>query len=388
VQQEQLEQASPISFQELKELSASQGPCITVLFPLHHEDTRQIRVTVKKALQDISEKLDRRNVDRKSQAALLEPIRALADTIEEQPQAHGVLILRSPDVFRHYFIPQAPQECVEVAEHFYLLPLIPILRESRPFYILALSQKHIRLLRCTNMTSEEVPLPPTVPQNLDAFIHSDKPDHVLDNSAAGGPGTGTMGRVMFGTGTDKERSDQYLLHFYKAVDRGIGELLKDDPSPVVIAGVEYELPLYRNVSTFPRLVEDPIRGAPDGLKGGELHKRAFDPIQTYWRKDIEEALEMYEQLGGSDRVSVSLKEIVKAAYDGRVLHLFVAQGARHLGNFDEMSHRVRTHSEERPGDEDLINAATVQTISHAGNVFVIPRNKVPHGSQMAAVMRY
>jgi hypothetical protein len=83
-----------------------------------------------------------------------------------------------------------------------------------------------------------------------------------------------------------------------------------------------------------------------------------------------------------------LKEIVKAAYDGRVLHLFVARGAKEMGNFDEATHRVRTHAEERPGDEDLINAAAAQTINHAGNVFVLPRNKVPHGSQIAAVMRY
>ena len=96
---------------------------------------------------------------------------------------------------------------------------------------------------------------------------------------------------------------------------------------------------------------------------------------------------MFEQLG-PERTSLSLKEIVKAAWDGRVLDLFVARGAKEMGNFDEATHRVRTHADDRPGDEDLINAAAVQTINHAGNVFVLPRNKIPHGSQIAAVMRY
>jgi len=393
VSQQQLEQATPMSLQELKELSAAAGPCITIVMPLHREDARQIQVTLKKALEKVSETLKQRNVDRKLQTKLSEPMRALGDTIEAQtgeaqPGQASLIVLRSPDIFRYYLVPQSLEEYVEVADHFCLLPLIPILRESRPFYILALSQKHIRLLRCTNTTSEEVELPPTVPKNLDDFINNDKPDHVLDNSSAGGPGTGSMGRVLFGTGTDKERADQYLLHFYKAVDRGVGELLRNDSAPLVIAGVEYELALYRSESTFPRLVEDGIHGAPDGLKGGELHKRAFEPIEAYWRKDTEAALAMYEQFGGSSRASSSLKEIVQGAYDGRVLHLFVAQDARHAGNFDEMTHRVRMHNEERPGDEDLINAAAVETIKHAGNVFVLSRNQVPHGSQMAAVMRY
>lgn len=388
MQQQQLTQASPISIQELKELSASPGPCITILFPLHHEDTRQIRLAVKKAVQQAVDGLRDRNVDLNLLNTLIEPLRDLGDAIEADAEHKGVVILRSPDIFRHYFVPQSVDESVTVADHFHLLPLIPILWQNRPFHILALSQKHIRLLRCTNTTSEEVDLPASVPRNIDDFLQNAKPDHVLDNSAAGGPGTGSMGRVMFGTGTDKERRDQYLLHFYKEVDRGLCDLLRGDSAPLVIAGVDYEQPLYRSVSNFPRLVDEGVHGAPDGLKGGEMHKRALELIERYWQKDIDEALKMYEQMGGSDRASVSLKEIVKAAYDGRILHLFVAQGSRHMGNFDEMAHCVRTHGQERPGDEDLINAAAVQTLNHAGNVFVIPRNKTPHGSQMAAVMRY
>ena len=386
--QEKLSQASPLSLRELKEIGGSEGPCLTILFPLPHEDARQPRLRLKKALDEAERKLTERGVDRDLCRTLLEPVKDLGEEIEGHSESRGVIILRSPAEFRHYFVPQRLEDSVTVADHFYLLPLLPILWENRPFYILALSQKHVRLMRCTNTTSEEVPLPPSFPTNFDEFQHTDKPDHVLDNSASGGPGTGSMGRVMFGTGTDKERKDQYLLHFYKAVDRQLTDLLRDDISPVVIAGVEYELPLYRSVSACPNVVSEGVRGAPDGLKGGELQKRALEVVLAHGRKDADDALAMYEQLGGSDRVSVSIKEIVKAAHDGRVLYLFAAQGAQHMGNFDEMTHKVRTHGQERPGDEDLINAAVMQTLAHAGDVFIVARNKVPHGSQMAAVMRY
>lgn len=378
----------PISMAELKELSSGSGPCITILLPLHHEDTRQIRAAAKSAIRAAEQRLEQHHIDPKQVEVLMEPLRTLAVELEGEAEQKGVVVLRSPHVLQRFFVPGAIEESVTVADHFHLLPLIPVLLETEPFYILALSQKNVRLLRCTNSTSEEVKLPSGVPQNLDDFVQTDKPDHVLDSGASGGPGTGSMGRVTFGTGTDKERRDQHLLHFYKAVDQGITTFLQGGNAPLVIAGVEYELPLYRSVSSFPRLVDEAVRGAPDSLKGGELHKRALEVMQLHRRTHVDSALAMYEQFGGSSRTSVGLKEIVKGAYDGRVLHLFVAEGARHTGNFDAMTHRVRASRQEQPGDEDLINAAAVETLRHSGNVFVIPASRVPHGSQMAAVMRY
>ena len=388
MQQEQLTQSIPLSIEELKRMNAEGGPCITVVFPLHHEDTRQIRLTAKKVLEEVERRLETRKLERGAQEELLAPLQEAIAGIESEPEQKTAILMRAPGVFRSFFLPQELEESIKVEDHFYVLPLLAVMRENRPFYILALSQKHVRLLRCTNTTSEEVELPASVPHSLDEFIHTDKPDHVLDNSSAGGPGTGSMGRVMFGTGTDKERRDQYLQHFYKSVDRGVCELLKNDSAPLVLAGVEYELTQYRGESKFPRLVDEGVRGAPDGLKGGELHKRALEVIPGYWQKDVDNALAMYEQFGGSTRASSSLKEIVQAAHDGRVLFLFVADGAEHRGRFEESTHKVRTHKEESPGDEDLINAAAVETLNHAGDVFVVPRSKVPHGSQMAAVMRY
>jgi hypothetical protein len=387
VAQVQLTHDRAISIQDLKELSSDPGPCITVLLPLHPEDTRQIQAAVKSAIRAVEQRLEQRHEDRKQVDALMESLRALPGAMEIEPGQKGVAILRSPSVLQRFLVPGEVEESITVGRHFHLVPLIQHLSETRPFYILALSQKHIRLLRCTNTTSEEVNLPPSVPRSLDDYLQTDKPDHVLDNASAGGPGTGSMNRVMFGTGTEKQRKEQYLLHFYKEVDRGVTDLLEKDTAPLVIAGVEYEIPLYRTGSVFPRLVDDAVRGAPDGLKGGELHKRALEVMRAHWAKAVEGALAMYEQLG-SGRASADLKEIVKAAYDGRVLHLFVAQGTHHMGNFDEVTHAVHTHGEEQPGDEDLINAAAVETLRHAGDVFDVPPAKVPHGSPMAAVMRY
>jgi hypothetical protein len=51
-------------------------------------------------------------------------------------------------------------------------------------------------------------------------MNSRIPDHVLDNWSAGGPSVGKMKRVVFGTNSDRERHQGYLIHFFQEVDKG------------------------------------------------------------------------------------------------------------------------------------------------------------------------
>jgi len=136
------------------------------------------------------------------------------------------------------------------------------------------------------------------------------------------------------------------------------------------------------------MLETGVHGAPDGLKGGELHKRALELVEPAFHADREKYLKQYDKFNGAGKASTSVKEIVKAAYDGRVSQLFVTEGGTVTGNFDEASHRVRTHGQPHLGDEDLLNAAVIQTILHAGEVFLTPHREMPGNAHLAALLRY
>ncbi|MBV9296973.1 MAG: hypothetical protein JO145_15485, partial [Acidobacteriaceae bacterium] len=56
--------------------------------------------------------------------------------------------------------------------------------------------------------------------------------------------------------------------------------------------------------------------------------------------------------------------------------------------FDETTYKVKGRETGAADDEDLINDAVVQTILHAGQVFVVPNGKMPNGSPLAATFRF
>jgi hypothetical protein len=83
-----------------------------------------------------------------------------------------------------------------------------------------------------------------------------------------------------------------------------------------------------------------------------------------------------------------LREAVAAAYYGRIDHLFVAVGVQQWGNFDPQANELQIHSENEPGDEDLLNAAAIQTVLNGGTVYALEPQAVPEQAPLAAVFRY
>lgn len=380
MQVHRIPEVKPISLAEIKEIGTATGPCISILVPGEANS-----VLLRQAISQAEQALANKGIE-KSQSQQL--IRALRDVAENVPaEGKGLAIYCAPDVCRAYYIAQAVTESVTVADHFNIRPLIPALTGIGEFYVLALSQKHIRLLRCTDRASSEVELPAATPKSLWGDSQTDKPDHNEVNRGSAGPDQGGMKGVSSSTNTESEDRDLYLAQFYKHVSEGVKSVLKEGAAPLVIAGVDYEIAAFRRVNVYPHLVEEPVHGAPDGLKGGELHKRALEAVKGYFETPLKQALARYDELGGA-RGSSTIREIVKAAHDGRVLDLILSEGAQYMGTFDEARDDAKGHKIPGDGDEDLLNFAALQTLLHAGHVFIVPPSQTPHGAPAVAVFRY
>lgn len=384
-----LESAAFECLKDLKQILSSSAPCLSVYMPLSiapsNQAVKQNALQWKQCLQDLDAKLQQNGSGARDLLESVSDWRAIAS--DNNIDGKSIAVFRSPDVSCVTSL-EEPVKCKAViGPHFYVRPLLPELTRDRTFYVLALSQKDVRVLRCTSSSSEEIPFPPFVATSFDAYMNTEKPDHVRDNRASPGPGVGTSKGVMFSTSSDKEDRDEYLAHFYRQIDRGLSEMLRGKTEPVVPVGVEYELALYRTVNSYPHLVDEGVHGAPNSLKAGEMHARALEAMLRRYAKKVDDALAEYNhKVGGG--ASNRLKDIVPAAHDGRVLTLLVSDSLETTGSFDEATYTVKGRETGTPDDEDLVNDAVVQTILHAGQVLVVPNGKMPNGTPLAAIYRF
>ena len=156
----------------------------------------------------------------------------------------------------------------------------------------------------------------------------------------------------------------------------------------MLAGVEYLLPLYRETSNYQHVVEEGITGNPEALKPEELQAKAWEIVEPIFLQEQQEAIDHYKELTPTGRTSNEVKEVVPAAYYGRVDQLFVAVGVRQWGSFNPDTSTIDIHPEQKPGDEDLLNAAAIQTLLNGGTVYAVEPEKVPDEAPLAAVFRY
>jgi hypothetical protein len=382
-----LELASLLEADELKRILNMKGPCLSIYCSVAESLSNRGEYAVR--WKETIRGLERAQSGGRPE--IRELIRSVAnwDDIYQPKEARGqsVAVFRSPDVFERVWLDERVDALARVAPHFYIRPLLPLFARGRIFYILALSQKDIRLLRCTPADSALVDLS-GVPTSFDAYMNTAKPDHVRDNRSTAGPSSGHSRGVLFGSSvTDAEDKQEYLAHFYKEIDRAVGNILKDGRAPLVLAGVEYELSLYRGLSSYPYLLEQAVQGAPNGLKGGEMHARALEALQREYAARVDAFLEEYNHKSGGLGIH-GIKDVVLAAHDGRVNILLVSDSLDVKGRFEEDVHQVKVREDGAPDEEDLLNVAAVQTILHGGQVLVAPNRQMPSGAAMAALLRF
>ncbi|MBU1206287.1 MAG: hypothetical protein KKH04_05080 [Proteobacteria bacterium] len=380
-----------LSKEELKTLiEKPEGWCVSIYIPTHRAfpETKQDPIRFKNLLREAEERLKAAGLRSPDAKKLLKPAKPLIkDGLFWQYQADGLATFISSDLFYHYRLPLKFDELLVVTDRFHIKPLLPLFSHEGRFYILALSQNEVRFFQCTRYSVKEVE-PENVPRSLSEALKYDDPERQLQFHTRAPAAGGERAAMFHGHGVGKDDTKDNILRFFHLLDQGLYALIGKENAPLVLAGVDYLFPIYREANRYPHLMEQGIVGNPEGLKGEELHEQAWRIAEPYFLKAQEEAITQYKQLAGSDRASNNLKAIVEGAYDGRIEILIVAVGIQQWGFFDLKTRMVHLHQEPELGDEDLLDFAAVQTYLNGGTVYALKPEEMPDEAPVAAVFRY
>ncbi len=377
---------------DLTELMNTQEElCVSIYLPTYRAgtETKQGRIRLKNILRETEQRLIDNGLRSPEAKRFLAPIENMIfDNQFWQQQRDGLAIFLSGGLFYHYSVPLHFEEFLLVGQHFHLKPLLPLLSEDGQFFVLALSQNDVRVLQCTRASVKELEID-DIPHSLAEAMKYDDPQRQLQLHSNTLEGTNIKAAGIFhGQGIGPDDSKNNILRFFRLVDRGLHDLLREAKAPLVLIGVEFLLSIYRKANTYVYLADEGVTGNPEELSAEDLQTLAYPLVEHYFHKAEQEALTYYGPFKGTGRTTHEVSEAAPAAYNGQIELLFMSNGAQQWGSYDAENNAVQLHPEPQIGDEDLYNFTALQTIINGGTVYIMDADKIPEGQNMAALLRY
>jgi len=363
-------------------LADGAGPRLSIYLPTHrrHPEWKQDPVRFRALLGQAAELLQARYKPREIEP-FLEPLRALERDADWEHALDGLALFRSQDSTAMYRLPMPVPELVVVAETYHTKPLLRFLRSNGRYLVLAVSQKAVTLYEGTSFGAGPVNLQ-GVPTSLRETLGVREPDRVFQSQYV-------RGAEFHGQGPGKEIRKEELLQFFRKIDRGLHEYLRDERVPLLLASVKYYHPIYANANRYPGLLQEQLTGNYERATPERIHAEAWPIVSRVFEARVSTWIDRYHQRVGTGLASDRLEEIAPAAVTGRVQCLLVAEEESVWGILNRTTGSiVRRDGQKGTEDADVLDDVAEEVYKRAGEVYVVPRASMPVAGPIAAVYRF
>lgn len=372
-------------------LSTHKSPvCASIILPTHSagvEVNEQVDITAfKTALQQVEKSLGEKNTD---QALIKKIVKPGYDLLRDdglwRNLTKGLAVYMAEDFMKFIRLPGVVDREILVNTSFSVMPLVPFMVRKEFFYILTINKKRVRFYRADAFGIEHIPVD-ELPTAVDDVVHfENKEDEKLFRLS------NNNGRAAsyHGMGAGKPDEKQNIALYLEEVDDTLWKThLHYSTAPLLLAGVDFLIPIYKSVTDYRHIWPEALTGNHQEDNDHELYEQAMAVMKPYFDRSLRAALEEFGNKSATRLTSTDNKEVIPAAYYGRVSHLFVQKNSHIWGTFNEGSNELRLMSEEGGDAENLADKAVAKTIENGGSVFLLDKADMPGTGHLAAIFRY
>ncbi|MBD3237988.1 MAG: hypothetical protein GF330_14915 [Candidatus Eisenbacteria bacterium] len=304
------------------------------------------------------------------------------------------IFARRGDVYVADFPGDAPEE-VFVDRRFRILPLLPAAEAAAErLHILALEPPGVRVIRASRLSAEKIDVP-DLPHSIEELPQrSEDERHLQFHTGTPQSQRGQRRAAIYhghgGGGVDDSLQKKDLLQFFQQLDNVLAPWLHaHGQDPLVLAGTEYLLPLYRQANHYAHLLDAELSTDPRRRTPHELRDAVWPHVEAEIELQRRADLDRLRRHVGTRAASTLLTEIAAAATAHRIEALFVAPDARRWAprlTPNEPPREVRLH--RQAGHEELLNWAAVRVLNGGGRVHLQDAETLPQDAVAAALFRY
>jgi len=368
------------------------GPCVSIYlptgrrFPESQQDVVRFRNLLRQAESSLTDVMGAADLQ-----AFMVPLHALADS--DRFWAHaldGVAVFLHADFYKVYKLQRTVPERAIVADSFHIKPLLRVLQSADRFQLLAITRDHVRLFQGNRDAVDEVVLHAAVPRTLiDALGAEVTAAHTAFNSVGQLGHGGAQIAMHAGSGSRKDEIEKDTARFFRVVDRAIIEHhAKHAGLPMVLAALPEHHALFREVSHNTLLLPEAIAGNPDAFSPEELRQKAWEIVEPRYTARLQGFMDEYGAGLPRGLASDALSEVAMAALGGRVRTLLVDDDRVVPGHVNRTTAHVSHGALADTHVEDVLDDLAEIVLRMGGDVVMVPRDRMPSITGIAAIYRF
>ncbi len=380
-----------LTMESLAELaSVHQPPCLSLYQPTHrrHPENQQDPIRFRNLVKQLEASL-RQKYPAVEIRPVLEPFEALAHEHDFWNHTFdGLAVLGCPTVFRVFRLQRPVAEFAVVADSFHTNPLRRFLQTAGRYQLLGLSLQKIQLFEGNRDALDEVEPAPGVPRTITEALGDELSEPHRTVASYGGVGQGTV-PMHHGDGGRQDAVQADAERFFRAVDRAVLEH-HSQPSglPLILAALQEHHSLFRRVSHNPFLMAEGLTINPDTLPIDALRERAWQVVEPHYQAMLVTLADEFLGAKSKGLGSDDLTQVAQAAAGGRVATLLIESDRQIAGRLDGATGRIKVASLSNPHIDDLLDDLGELVGKMGGRVLVIPAERIPAQTGLAAIYRY
>jgi len=372
-------------------LAADMAPCLSVYMPTHrkHPENLQDIILYKNLVRQMKESLLQKYSTGEVQK-YLEPFETLAqDNDTWNHTLDGLAVFSATGLFKVIGVHKSFEELALVADSFHTKPLRQYMQSLDHFYVLCLTLRDIRLFEGNRHSLAEVELTADTPKTITEALGDELTDKHTTVASYGGSG-GESSPMHHGQGGRKEETEKDSERFFRVVANAVYEhYSKPSGWPLILASLPEHQSLFQKVNKNPLLLTNGIAINPSSLSPDKLAKMAWDIMEPEYNLKLDSLVAGFEQARSNGKGSDDYKEVAVAAVEGRVDMLIVeADRIIPVRITNLVTGNTQNKDLTNPKVDDLLDDMGELVMKMGGEVMVLPTDKMPSKTGLAAIFRY
>jgi hypothetical protein len=241
------------------------------------------RTQLKNFLKEARQQLQTKGLDKRQIDTLLEPANKLLDSHEfRMNYKHSLAVFIGHKFFRYFHLPsKGIKSSLIIGKGFSIQPIAELVDKSPSYLVLLISHNGARLLKGNRYSIElikDLPTPMKQDLRIDEYPKGFQPHKVAP--VIEGKGSNRFHGQYNETQVDKDM----LVKYFRHIDTKIQKIIAKENIPLIIAGVDYLLPLYRQVNKYPYLLANEIKGNLEHTPLDSIRKKAYKLLRPKPKK--------------------------------------------------------------------------------------------------------